>query len=149
MRQISEFLEQARRYKQAKGAAMPGFQRDLKLEAMVDVLDGKQAMFIRAERERMIKDAIAFADKEKIKIIIADPHEMGSTAAALKEHQIPVVLGKVMTLPPHEDDAYDEPYTLPSELYKAGVKFCFGTFDVEFARNVGFGSSTGSGLRIT
>jgi imidazolonepropionase-like amidohydrolase len=37
-----------------------------------------------------------------------------------------------------DDDSYDAPYTLPSEFYKAGVKFCFGTFDVEFARNVPF-----------
>jgi len=56
----------------------------------------------------------------------------------LKEHHIPVVLGKTFALPLHEDDPYDAPYTLPSEFYKAGVKICFGTFDVEFARNVPF-----------
>ena len=38
----------------------------------------------------------------------------------------------------HEDDPYDAPYTLPAEFYKAGVKICFGTFDVQFARNVPF-----------
>jgi imidazolonepropionase-like amidohydrolase len=48
------------------------------------------------------------------------------------------VLGKTLELPLHEDDPYDSAYTLPSEFYKAGVKFCFGTFDVEFARNVPF-----------
>jgi imidazolonepropionase-like amidohydrolase len=138
LRQISDFLEDVRRYKKAKDADLPGFTRDIKLEAMIGVIDGTQPLFVRAERERMIKDAIAFSDKEKVKIIIADPHEIGSTGAALKEHHIPVVLGKVFELPEHEDDAYDEAYTLPSEFYKAGVKFCFGTFDVEFARNVPF-----------
>ena len=42
----------------------------------------------------MIKDAMAFADKEKVKIIIADPHEIGTTGPMLKEHHIPVVLAK-------------------------------------------------------
>jgi imidazolonepropionase-like amidohydrolase len=37
-----------------------------------------------------------------------------------------------------EDDPYDSQYALPAHLFKAGVKFCFGTFDVEFARNVPF-----------
>jgi imidazolonepropionase-like amidohydrolase len=135
---ISDFLEDVRRYKKAKDAKMPGFERDLKLEAMLGVIDGTQPLFIRAERERMIKDAIAFADKEKVKIIIAEPQELGAMGPELKKHNIPVVLGKVFSLPEHEDDAYDAPYTLPGEFYRAGVKFCFGTFDVEFARNVPF-----------
>ncbi len=135
---ISDFLEEVRRYKKAQDAKAPGFERDLKLESMIGVIDGTQPLFVRAERERMIKDAIAFSDKEKVKIIIADPRELGSMGPELKKHNIPVVLGKVLALPEHEDDAYDEPYTLPAEFYKAGVKFCFGTFDVEFARNVPF-----------
>jgi imidazolonepropionase-like amidohydrolase len=49
-----------------------------------------------------------------------------------------VVLGKTFQLPLRDDDPYDAPYTLPSEFYKAGVQICFGTFDVEFARNLPF-----------
>lgn len=135
---ISQFLEDVRRYKKAKEADAPGFQRDLKLEAMLGVVDETQPLFLRAERERMIKDAIAFADKEKVKIIIADPHEIGDTAPLLEQHGIPVILGKVLALPQHDDDPYDAAYTLPNDLYKAGVKIAFGTFDVEFARNVPF-----------
>ncbi|MFL6416075.1 MAG: amidohydrolase family protein, partial [Bryobacteraceae bacterium] len=78
------------------------------------------------------------AGAEKIKVIIADPKEMGSTGALLKEKGIPVVLSKTLDLPMRDDDPYDAPYTLPNDFYKAGVKFCFGTFDVEFARNVPF-----------
>ncbi len=138
LRQMSEFFEDARRYEKAKNAAMPDFQRDVRLEAMLPVIDGKQPLFVRAERERMIKDAVEFADKEKVKIIIADPHEIGSTGPLLKQHGIPVVLGKVFELPMHDDDPYDSMYTLPNQFYQAGVKICFGTFDVEFARNVPF-----------
>lgn len=136
--EISQFFEEARRYKDAKAVGGPNFQRDIRLEAMIPVIDGTLPLFVRAERERMIKDAIEFADKEKVKIIIANPREMGSTGPMLKAHNIPVVLGKTFQLPMHDDDPYDEPYTLPSEFYKAGVKICFGTFDVEFARNVPF-----------
>lgn len=136
--QMDQFFEEARRYKTAKAAAGPEFKRDVRLEAMIPVIDGKQPLFVRAERERMIKDAIEFADKEKVKIIMADPRELGSAGPLLKAHNIPVVLGKTFQLPMRDDDPYDAPYALPSDFYKAGVKFCFGTFDVEFARNVPF-----------
>ena len=136
--EVSRFFEDARRYQKAQQANTPEFRRDLRLEAMIPVLDGRQPLFIRAERERMIKDAIAFADKEKVKIIIADPREIGSTGPLLKERHIPVVLGKTFELPLRDDDPYDAAYTLPAEFFKAGVKICFGTFDVQFARNVPF-----------
>ena len=135
---ISDYFQEVRRYAQAKKAAGPDFRTDLHMEAMLPVIEGKEPILVRAERERMIKDAIAFADKEKVKIIIADPKEIGATGPMLKDHHIPVVLGKVLELPMHDDDPYDTAYTLPAEFYKAGVKICFGTFDVEFARNVPF-----------
>jgi len=138
LQQVSDFFQEARRYKQEKQAGGAGFRPNLRLEAMLPVIDGKQPIFVRAERERTIKDAVAFAEKEKVKIIIAGPREMGSTGVLLKEHHIPVVMGKTLELPLHEDDAYDAPYTLANEFYKAGVKICFGTFDVQFARNVPF-----------
>ena len=138
LREVSRFFEDARRYQKAKAAGRPDFRQDIKLEAMLPILEGKQPLFVRAEKEKALKDAVAFADKEKVKIIIADPLEIGSTGPLLKSHNIPVVLGKTFELPLRDDDPYDAPYTLPNEFFKAGVKICFGTFDVEFARNVPF-----------
>ena len=135
---ISEFFDRARAYEKTKAAAGADFRTDIRLEAMLPVIDGKLPLFIRAERERSIKNAVEFAEKEKVKIIIADPRELGSAGAMLKAHNIPVVLGKTFQLPLRDDDPYDAPYTLPADAYKAGVKICFGTFDVEFARNVPF-----------
>ncbi len=138
LRDVSDFFEEARRYAKAKAAGEPSFRRDIRLDAMIPVLEGKLPLFVRAERERAIKDAIAFADKEKVKIIIADPLEIGSTGHLLKEKNIPVVLGKSLELPLRDDDNYDAPYALAGQFYKAGVKLCFATFDVQFARNLPF-----------
>jgi imidazolonepropionase-like amidohydrolase len=136
--QMGNFFEDARRYAKAKAAGAPDFEPDPKFEAMIPVIEGKRPILVRAERERAIKDAVEFADKEKVKIIIGDPHELGSTAELLAKHGIPVVLGKTLVLPLREDDPYDSQYTLPAQLFKAGVKLCFASFDVEFARNVPF-----------
>ena len=138
LQNVSDFFEQARRYKKAKASPAADFRPDIRMEAMIPVIDGKLPLLVRAERERAIKDAVAFADKEKVKIIIADPREIGSAGPMLKEKNVSVVLGKSLELPMRDDDSYDQPYALASEFYKAGVKLCFATFDVEFARNLPF-----------
>lgn len=136
LQQLHEFVEQARRYQRAKAAKMPGFEPDLKLEAMLPVLDGRMPVAVRADRERAIRDAIKFAEQEKLRIVLIHPEEAWKVAADLKAKNIPVILGPTLSLPAEEDDPYDKPYTVPAELYKAGVKFAFGSFSASFARNL-------------
>lgn len=135
---LNDFFDQARQYQKERAAHLPGFKTDLKLEAMIPVLEGKVPMAVSAGRASAIHDAIAFADKQNIKIVILQPRELGKAAAELKAKNIPVILGRVLALPQAEDDPYDQAATLPAEAYKAGVKFAFGTFDNEFVRNLPF-----------
>ena len=128
LRELNDFMESARRYRQAKAPRASDFETDLKLEAMIPVLDGKVPMLIRAEKEKTIKEAIAFADKQKIHMILERGVEAWKVAAELKAHNIPVVLPPTLRLPEEEDDPYDKPFTYPGELSKAGVKFAFASF---------------------
>jgi len=128
LRELNDFMESARRYRQAKAAAGPDFETDLKLEAMIPVLDGKVPMLIRAEKDKTIKEAIAFADKQKVHMILERGVEAWKVTGELKAHNIPVVLPPTLRLPEEEDDPYDKPFSIPGELSKAGVKFAFATF---------------------
>jgi imidazolonepropionase-like amidohydrolase len=128
LRELDDFMESARRYRQAKAAAGPDFETDLKLEAMIPVLDGKLPMLIRADKEKTIKEAIAFADKQKVHMILERGEEAWKVAAELKAHNIPVILPPTLRLPDEEDDPYDKPFSIPGELYKAGVKIAFASF---------------------
>ena len=136
LRELSEFVLTARRYQKAKTANTPEFKPDVKLEAMLPVLEGKLPLVITAVRERAIRDAIQFAEKEKLRIILAEAREADKVAEDLKAKNIPVILGPTLALPMDEGDAYDEPFTLPAQLHKAGVKFAFGSFGNQFARNL-------------
>ncbi len=133
---INDFFDEARRYKAAKAANPPGFVPDLKLEAMIPVLDGKVPVAVSATQADAIHDAIQFADKQHVRIVIMGPREIGKVGPELKSHNIPVILGRVLALPEHQDDAYEAAMALPAEFYKAGVKFAFGTFTNEFVRNL-------------
>jgi imidazolonepropionase-like amidohydrolase len=136
MKDLDEFFEQARRYAQAKAANEPDFRTDLKLEAMLPVIEGKEPVLVTAVRERAIREAIVFADKQKIKIILCQSSEAYKVMPEIKAHDIPVVLGPTLALPLEEDDPYDQPPTTPAMLYKAGIKFAFASFSNEFSRNL-------------
>jgi imidazolonepropionase-like amidohydrolase len=145
---LTQFFDDARRYKNAKAANLPGFVTNLKFEAMIPVLDGKVPCAMTASRPEAIHDAIQFADKQRIKIVILQPRELGAAGPELKAHNIPVILGRVLALPESEDSSYDQAFTLPAEVYKAGVKFAFGTFTNEFVRNLPYQAATATGFGL-
>lgn len=141
MRKIDEFFEKARRYQQAKKAAAPNFLADVQLDAMLPVLEGKSPLLIPAQRERTIREAIDFAEKHKVKLVLFDVRKPGAQLARIAEKKIPVVVGQPTDLPIDDDDDYDAAYSLPATLHKAGVKFAFATYDNQFARNLPFEAS--------
>jgi imidazolonepropionase-like amidohydrolase len=53
-----------------------------------------------------------------------------------------VITGPTLELPLEDDDSYDAAFTLPSELYKAGIKLAFGSFNNQFARNLPYQAGT-------
>src|SRR6516225_2375070 len=128
MAELAEFFDSARRYREAKNAKAPDFRTDLKLEAMIPVIEGNEPVLVTAIREREIRDAIAFADKQKLKIILCEAPEAYKVIKEIKERDIPVILGPTLALPINEDDPYDRAYTTPAELEKAGIRFAIGTF---------------------
>jgi len=148
LRELKEFFEEARRYQKAKAAGEKGFKTDLKFEAMLPVLEGKEPLVVMASRERAIRDAVQFAEQQKVKVIIADPRELGKMGPELKARNIPAILGPTLALPLHEDDPYDSAYALPEQFYKAGVKFAFGTFNNEFSRNLPYQAATAVALGL-
>ena len=148
LKELSEFFESARRYQQAKKAHAPGFQTDVKFEAMIPVLEGTMPVMISAVRERSIRDALQFAEKQKIRIVLAGPREFGNTMADIKAKGIPVIAPPTLALPTEEDDPYDAAFTLPSQMYKAGIKFAFGSFNVQFARNLPYQAAAAVGFGL-
>ena len=139
---LNDFFDNARRYQKARAAHLADFKTDLKFEAMLPVLEGKMPVAVSAARASTIHDAIQWAKKQNIKLVILQPREIGKAAADLKAENVPVIFGRVLALPETEDSAYDEAFTLPAEAYKAGVKFAFGTFTNEFVRNIPYQAAT-------
>lgn len=136
--QLAEWLEQARHYALAVEAGpASGFNKDVKLAAMVPVVRGEMPVLVFADQARDIRNAVEFCEKQKLRMILAGGAEAIKVKELLRSKNIPVILRPTLGEPPEEDSAYDLLLTQPAELTAAGVKIAFGSFDNSFARRLG------------
>ena len=70
VQELTGFFDDARAYWTAKKAGV-AVKADLKFEAMIPVLDGTVPLVAFASHEREIKDAIEFAEKQNVKLVLA------------------------------------------------------------------------------
>lgn len=133
--ELEDWMEAAQHYAQAeeKGSAEK-FERDLKLEALVPVIRGELPVLVMANKARAIRNAIAFAGKYGLKMILFGGAEAWKVKELLKEKDIPVILRPTQAMPGEEDEPYDKPFTNPGELYAAGIKIAFATFSSSNSR---------------
>ncbi|MBI5707259.1 MAG: amidohydrolase family protein [Armatimonadetes bacterium] len=109
--------------------------RDEKQEAMLLVADGKMPMLIQANAVADIQAAVAWAEKEKVRIVLYGCSEAGSIAGWLAQKQVPIILNAVYSMPA-ADQPVDYFYSLPALLSKAGVKFCLTTDNDKDVRQI-------------
>ncbi len=123
--------EIVRLFDRARAYAKAGTNRttDWTLEALAPVVEGRRPLFVNASREEDIRDAVAFADRAKVRIVLSGGAEAAYVAPLLKEKNIPVVLGSVLTTPSREDAFHADSYQLAGRLVKAGITIAFSTGD--------------------
>ena len=135
--ELSDWLDRARHYAQAKEKGSPAlYERDLKLESLVPVVNGKLPLLVIAAEARDIRNAVEFCTKRNLKMILADGAQAWKVKDLLKEKKIPVILGPTERLPDEEDAPYDKPMSQPAELYAAGIPFAFSSFGFSFSRRL-------------
>jgi imidazolonepropionase-like amidohydrolase len=146
---LEEWFDAARHYKQAtETGSKDKFERDLKLESLVPVIEGKKQLIIFAQAKRQIEDAVELAENQDVRMILAGGAEGWKVKDMLAEKNIPVIVGPSQALPRHEDDPYDKPFTNAAELNASGVKVAFATFGAANVRTLPYevGHAVGFGL---
>jgi imidazolonepropionase-like amidohydrolase len=135
--ELSDWLDRARHYAQVKEKGSPAlYERDLKLESLVPVVEGKLPVLVIADDQRDIRNAVEFCTKQNLKMILGGGTEAWKVKDLLKEKKIPVILGPTERIPDKEDTPYDKPMTQPSELLTAGIPFAFSSFGTSFSRRL-------------
>lgn len=121
--QLREHFAQARAYQKARQAAPQRHETDSRYEAMIPVLEGKIPVIVSANDLRQIQDAVAWAQQERVRMVLLGGRDAGYVAELLAAQQIPVIVTSVLDSPQREWEAYDKVYSLPARLHAAGVKF--------------------------
>lgn len=98
-------------------------KHDVVLAALVPLVNGSIPALMPADGAADIRESVAFAAAENLKAIIVGGRDAWQVTDLLKEHNVPVLLTGVMSLPSGDDDPYDHNYTLPKKLRDAGVTF--------------------------
>ena len=98
-----------------------------------------RSMFIQAGTEQAVRDAIAWAERQGINIVIrTSPAAAVAQAALLKAKNVPVIISTVLAMPAGEDTFHAATYQAAGELAKAGVTFAFSSGNYENVRLVPF-----------
>ena len=92
---------------------------------MLPVLSGATPLYIRADGEQDIRAAVDWAKTHSFRMVLVGGREADKCADILARENVPVILGQVLALPREQDAPYDDAFTVPAKLAKAGVRFCF------------------------
>lgn len=130
LEEIHHAFDEARTYlaaRRADGGDDSPHDYNARWEALAPVLEGKLPLVIEADEIQQIQSALAFAEREKIKVILSGGYDAPECVDLLKKLDVPVIVGGVHRLPRRRDDAYDAPFTVPARLHAAGVRFCIAS----------------------
>ncbi len=121
--QVARLLDSARAYAKAAGPDRHGNWAPGSLGRIV----GRRSPLVpQAANERDIRDAVAFADRVGVRLVLAAGPEAAMVAPLLKEKNVPVILLNILELPSRDDLPHQASYAAAAALAKAGVKFAFG-----------------------
>lgn len=133
---LRDVFRDARAYAKATSARTRRYDRDLILEALVPVVEGRVPVVMHANYARDIKAALQFADEFKLNVILSGAQDVARVIPELKSRNIPVILGPILALPQREDDPYDLLFTNAKTLFDNGIRFAIQTADAHNTRNL-------------
>ncbi len=139
--QLQNFFDKSKAY-----CSAPHEEIDPKMEAMRPVIQGKATLYIHAQDERQITEAVKFKKKNSIAhMTIVGGYDAPWVAPLLKEENVSVMIPRVHSLPRFSGDEIDAPFALAKQLHDAGILFCFqntGDMEAMNARNLPFLAGT-------
>lgn len=113
-----DFMLNAKAY----GTGKVGEQPNETYIAMRGLFDGSKKLYIYANGEKEMIDAVTTAKENGVKsIVLIGGYEAHKIIPFLKQHNIPVLVQQPHATPSREDDDYDMPYKLPKLLVEGGL----------------------------
>lgn len=147
-RKIEEFFRRAKLYADVTqpGQSPPEWfkETDDRFEAMRPYVTGAAPIVVPAHGVKPIQEALRFAERYGLKLIISGGREAWKIADTLAEKSVPVIVNGPMSMPGGEFEPWDSVYRNAGVLDRAGVRIGFGGGDATLAKNV----ATDAGMAV-
>jgi imidazolonepropionase-like amidohydrolase len=126
---LKNVFRDARAYARSRDAEkQPGIPRhdvNPKLEALRPAVEGRIPVIVQAQRIAQIRDALKWAQEEKLEIAIWGGADAWRMADELAKAHVPVIVDSPLDLPQREDEPYDAAFANAGALAAAGVTVLF------------------------
>jgi len=117
---LNNLFQKAQQYSKLKQK-----ETDLRLKSLQGLFTGQQTLYIHVNGANSIKESILFSKKYNIKkIVIVGASESWRITDFILKNDIPIILGRVHSLPNHTEDDIDQAYKTPKILKESGILFC-------------------------
>ena len=124
--ELDALLDEVRRYADGRKNSPKSTPTDVRLESLRGLLDGEIPLIAQANDRATIESAVSYAVRNELNLIIYGGYDAPQCADLLKKYDVGVIIAGVYRLPMRRNEPYDAPYTIPSRLQKAGVRYCIG-----------------------
>jgi hypothetical protein len=117
VKELTDYFNESKSYNEGSNE-----ERHLPFEALDGLFDGSKRLYIAADDEKGITDAVNFAKSQDVsKITIVGAYQAGNLTSFLKENNVSVFLRRVHTRPELEDDDYDYTFKQAKKLVDGGI----------------------------
>lgn len=140
---LNTFFDEASSYCKSPAGT---FENNVRFEAMRNVFNGNQNLYLHTNTAKDIILAVNFAKKHNIKKpVIVGGKDAWKITSFLRENKIPVMLNRIHDLPDLSDDDIDITFRTPALLLKDSVLYCLqmeGDMEAMQSRNLPFLAGT-------
>lgn len=117
---LDQAFRDARAYRADRNAGSKA-PHDLRWDALLPVLERQKPLLVHAEDAVQIREALAFAKQENLRMVLVGGADAWRVASALKAQDVAVILGSSHDLPLRRWEDYDSVYASAGKLAAAGV----------------------------
>ncbi|ACJ30171.1 Amidohydrolase [Shewanella piezotolerans WP3] len=134
---VHEAFTDAHRYQLALKAGKIT-KTDLRWQSLTPLFDGDAQLFIHAQSQKQIEEAIALSKVYGFKIVIVGGYDAWRIADALAEVNAKVIYTQTLSLPKRKDEPIDLAFKIPALLKQANIPFALGFSSDWNSRNLPF-----------
>ncbi|WP_065188633.1 amidohydrolase family protein [Shewanella woodyi] len=125
LKQLATIFEEGYRYSLASKAKKLSKQ-DIRWQSMLPLYRGDAQLFVHANRQKQIEEAVSLAKQYGFKLVIVGGYDAWRLGELLNEIEAKVIYTKTLSLPMRKDEPLEMSFKIPALLKQANIPFALG-----------------------